>query len=74
MKDIERSIFSIVLGEISSAIDQPAIVSVLLGLASRYGIKSAAYLGSGITSSREKEPYLAVTYSSEWVEHYKQRS
>jgi len=33
--------------------------------------KTVAYLGTGVTSQPRQEPYLAVTYSSEWVERYR---
>lgn len=50
----------------------PSDVAALLGkLLDTYGLKSVAYLGSGIIGRPEDGPYLAVTYSPEWVEHYK---
>ncbi|MCB1419140.1 MAG: LuxR family transcriptional regulator [Notoacmeibacter sp.] len=58
------------LAEISAAPDHKALDKVMAGLLPAYAIKSAAYLGTGITRN-ESEPFLAVTYSSDWVEHYK---
>ncbi len=40
-------------------------------LLQEYGLKSLAYLGSGLLAGPEQNPYLAVTYTSDWVEHYK---
>lgn len=44
-------------------------------LASAYGLKSIAYLGTGTLDRRlpRREPYLAVTYSAEWIERYRCR-
>lgn len=46
---------------------------VIGNLVSRYGLKSAAYFGVGIRGKLDEEPYLGVTYSSEWVKHYKEQ-
>lgn len=54
------------------AIADPGDIPLLLGkLLDIYGLRSVAYLGSGVTDRPEKDPYLAVTYTSKWVEHYK---
>ncbi len=63
---------SYTLTEIGNAKNQSMIETVVHKLISRYGVKSAAYLGTGITDVSKREPYLAVTYSSEWVKHYKE--
>lgn len=60
------------LAEISAATDHEALDRVMACLVPVYAIKSAAYMGTGITRN-ETEPFLAVTYSSDWVEHYKSR-
>lgn len=60
------------LAEISAATDHDGLDKVMAGLLPAYAIKSAAYMGTGITRN-ETEPFLAVTYSSDWVEHYKSR-
>lgn len=49
----------------------------LLGrVGAAYGMKTVAYLGTGMLDRRlpQREPYLAVTYSSAWVEHYRARA
>lgn len=51
------------------------VPDVLARIGAVYGLKTVAYLGTG-TLDREvprREPYIAVTYSSEWVEHYRAR-
>lgn len=58
------------LKEISSADGRERIEQVLGGIADRYNLKSVAYLGTGI-GKLHQDPYLAVTYSSAWVEHYR---
>ncbi len=59
------------LRTVQVASDNSALVEAMKNAASRYGLRSAAYLGSGINPRCEQLPYLAVTYSTEWVEHYK---
>jgi DNA-binding CsgD family transcriptional regulator len=59
------------LAEIETVTDVAEIHAVLAKLLEIYDLKSVAYLGSGLTGRPEEGPYLAVTYSAEWVEHYK---
>lgn len=47
---------------------------VLKDTLERYGLKSLAFMGFNISSIGKKEPDIFVTYSKEWVEHYKSRS
>ena len=57
-------------------VHQPDQIPVLLAqVAAAYGMKTVAYLGTGTLDRRQprREPYLAVTYSPEWVEHYRSR-
>ncbi len=44
-------------------------------VAERYGMKTVAYLGTGTLDRNcpRREPYIAVTYSSEWIERYRAR-
>ncbi|WP_425416285.1 helix-turn-helix transcriptional regulator [Oricola indica] len=60
------------LAEISASADHDTLDKVMAGLLPAYAIKSAAYMGTGIARN-ESEPFLAVTYSSDWVVHYKSR-
>lgn len=66
-----NDILAVCLCEITAASDVADLVTVIHRLASRYGIKTAAYLGAGIYEIPAREPCLAVTYSDDWVEHYK---
>lgn len=59
------------LNEISAVTDRAMLEPVLRNLASRYDLKSTAYFGAGIKNTPKEEPYLAVTYSPAWIEHYK---
>lgn len=59
------------LAQIDELTDTQQIPALLGNMLECYGLKSAAYLGVGITGRPNEAPYLAVTYSSEWVEHYK---
>ncbi|CAN7615292.1 helix-turn-helix transcriptional regulator [Devosia sp. LjRoot3] len=46
----------------------------LADIAAQYGLSTVAYLGSGLPGWTGTEPYLAVTYSTDWVEYYRQRN
>ncbi len=59
------------LVDIDELRDPSHLAEVLAKLLDVYGLKSVAYLGSGVADRPEDGPYLAVTYSPEWVEHYK---
>lgn len=69
MGDADR-VFEILseLHELAEVEEIPAIFARLLDA---FGLKSMAYLGLGISGKAETAPFLAVTYSDEWVEHYK---
>jgi len=59
------------LTEIDQLTEAAGIPSLLARLLDVYSLKSIAYLGAGLTERPGEEPYFAVTYSPEWVEHYK---
>jgi DNA-binding CsgD family transcriptional regulator len=59
------------LAEIDGLNDASELASLLAKLLNVYGLQSVAYLGSGVADRPADGPYLAVTYSPEWVEHYK---
>lgn len=63
------------LSDIASLTEVHEIPEVLGRLASTYGLKTVAYLGGGTLNRAlpRLEPYLAVTYSSAWIEHYRTR-
>ena len=65
-----------ILAEIAG-VRQPDQIFDLLGrVGAAYGMKTVAYLGTGTLDLKlpRREPYLAVTYSSEWIEHYRTHS
>lgn len=67
---IDLKLFDL-LAEIEELADPAVVPAILARLLDIYGLKSVAYLGSGVTDRPGEAPYLAVTYSAEWVEHYK---
>lgn len=71
MMDFENT-----LSEIALISDSASMISFLRLFAERYGMKTVAYLGTGTLerSLPRKEPYLAVTYSPEWVDRYRERN
>lgn len=47
-------------------------VQRLLGRAAEvYGLKTIAYLGTGLSTDRHVEPYIVTNYSSDWIQRYK---
>lgn len=49
-----------------------SIPGILERVAVRYGMKTVAYLGAAPRASK-RDPFFAVTYSTEWVERYRAR-
>ncbi len=68
--DIDRELFELLvqIDELTDAAEIPTLLSNLLDI---FSLKSVAYLGTGLTDGPGQGPYLAVTYSPEWVEHYR---
>lgn len=67
---VEPNLFAL-LEEVDELSDTTQIATVLAKLLDMYGLKSVAYLGTGLHDRPEAGPHLAVTYSPEWVERYK---
>jgi len=63
------------LAEIADVGQTDQVPDLLARVGAAYGMKTVAYLGTGTLDRRlpRREPYLAVTYSSDWVEHYRAR-
>lgn len=60
------------LAETIDQVRETALIPDLMGeIAQLYGLKSVAYLGADIPHLGDREPYIAVTYSRDWVSHYK---
>ncbi|MGK6315610.1 LuxR family transcriptional regulator [Neorhizobium sp. DT-125] len=56
-------------------VDSLATAHDLLERATRlYNLRNIAYLGTSIPGVTDHHPYLAVTYSKDWVEHYKREN
>ena len=73
MSYTDGSRFSASLSRIVEVGDRESLDTVMRELAVGYGLKSAAYFGTGPSGRTNHNPFLSVTYSSDWVEHYKQR-
>lgn len=69
-EDPEVQFFEL-LAHIKELTNPDQIPKLFAKLLDGYGLKSVAYLGTGFTTQPLETPYLAVTYSPEWVEHYK---
>lgn len=69
-QEVDHDLFELLaeIDEITHAAEVPALLAKLLDI---YGLNSVAYLGAGINDRPGADPYLAVTYSDEWVERYK---
>lgn len=63
------------LAEITDAGHSSELAELLPRVAEAYGLKTVAYLGTGTLDRRvlRREPYIAVTYSSDWIEYYRAR-
>lgn len=63
------------LAAIADVRQSDQISDLLARVGAAYGMKTVAYLGTGTLDRKvpRREPYIAVTYSSEWVEHYRTR-
>ena len=75
MRDRRRDGLDLKLFELLAELEKIAtanrIPTLLRRLVDIYGLKTVAFLGSDITGRPGESPYLAVTYSDDWVEHYK---
>lgn len=63
------------LAEIADIRRPEQIPAFLARVGATHGLKTVAYLGTGTLDRRvpRREPYIAVTYSSDWIEHYRAR-
>lgn len=63
------------LDDIARLPDAAAVPALMRQIAQRYELTTVAYLATGFgTHRRGQDPYLAVTYSSDWIEHYRSRA
>lgn len=59
------------LVEIDQLSDDGELASLLTRLLDVYGLRSVAYLGADVAAGPRGTPYIAVTYSPQWVECYR---
>ena len=59
------------LDQIDSITVADDISKTLLDAKQRYGLNHIVYIGLSIPKLTVDEPYIAVTYPQEWIEHYK---
>lgn len=64
-------VFYKLVSETDNVPDRNIFPHLLKQICSAYGLKTAAYFGINVRKINPSEPYLAVTYSSDWVEHYR---
>lgn len=50
------------------------VYTLLHKMVSAYGLKNAAYMVVNLPHRSHREPNIFVTYSSDWVDHYKKRN
>jgi DNA-binding CsgD family transcriptional regulator len=56
--------------ELQQLNNRAAVQSYFQKIRNAYGVRTVAYFGQHVTSENSDDPYLAVTYSSDWVQHY----
>lgn len=63
----------VTLAEVAGITHSNQVSAIIRRIAVAYGLKSVAYLGTGTLNRTvpRREPYLAVTYSSDWIERYR---
>lgn len=59
---------------IDSVSTKSEIQSTIKNIRNTYGLKTVAYFGKNIIPHKPDEPYLAVTYSTDWIDHYLARN
>lgn len=73
LSDIDSERYSSTLSQITDVVDHNDLDTVMNELVGCYGLKSAAYFGIGVSGRSSIDPFLAVTYSSDWVQRYKEQ-
>lgn len=71
MSDLENAFYRVVDILDDETASPESVPDLLRTVCSLYGLNSAAYFGVNVSEQGQGEPCLAVTYSSEWVAHYK---
>lgn len=64
-------LFQRLIEDVDNVANRAALPMLLKQIAKGYELNSVAYFGLNVSRDDRGEPYLAVTYSAEWVQHYK---
>lgn len=73
MPSTEEAFYRI-LDDVNKAADGADPNELLINICNLYGLKTAAYFGMNVSQHDKQTPYLLVTYSNNWVNHYKERN
>jgi DNA-binding CsgD family transcriptional regulator len=57
--------------EADNICERAALPMLMEKICAAYDLRSVAYFGLNVAKEARGEPYLAVTYSHEWVQHYR---
>jgi len=63
-----------ILDDVNKAAEGADVHELLVNICGLYGLKTAAYFGMNVSQTDKHSPYLLVTYSKNWVDHYKERN
>lgn len=66
--------FHDILQRIEKTTRAESLNGILQEAKSSYSLTNIAYVGLGLPFLKPDEPYLAVTYSDEWVQHYQEQN
>jgi hypothetical protein len=71
-RDRDSKLFRVIgaLKGIEASADIPDFLQLLI---ETYNLTTAAYLGVGVSRRHDSDPLVAVTYSGDWVSHYRER-
>ncbi|MGY2051147.1 LuxR family transcriptional regulator [Methylobacterium sp. JK268] len=71
MSELEGCFFKVI--ELIEKTDAAGISELLNKICVIYNLKSAAYFGLNAVNATTSDPCLFVTYSQEWIEHYRSK-
>lgn len=60
-----------VIDALGGSREKKSVSVQLKNIMEEYDFRTVAYFGASFPNMMEDEPYLAVTYSNDWVDHYK---
>lgn len=62
-----------VVDRFANCATEPQRVDALQTALAKYNLRTIAYLADNIPGVTDLEPYIAVTYTDEWINHYRQQ-